>query len=322
MVALHTKPPLLSLVFLPVLGFGQGAGPFFQSSTTPADQPNFLLAADVNRDHKIDIVIYSQETAEGPGVFLGNGDGTIKLKGYGPQIPNALYVAVGDVDGDRIPDVVTQSHGTSQIGGGITVLHGNGDGTFTSAYQYKFTPATSPFPGGIAIADVNQDGIPDIITSDIHGLVYIYIGLGGGNFRAPSAVQSSRGVSQIVTGDFDGDGNLDIAVALSFVDGTVSPAVYYSGVVVLFGAGDGTFSTQPTVQMPGVFPFSLATADFDGDGASDLVLGGLNDQPPQMIWGSKTRSFAPVAIGRSDSISQQGRVGQARLPQSLDVNPL
>ena len=259
--------------------------------------PDFLFAADVNRDRKPDVVFYSQETVDGPVVFLGDGGGTIRFLGKGPVIPFTPYIAVGDVDGDGIPDVVTAQHfSAGQSLGGITVLHGNGDGTFRQTYQHQF-PTPDVETGGIAIADVNHDGNADILLTDsFHATFYLFLGLGGGTFQLLSMPLPSIGSSQIATGDFDGDGNLDVAIAISFTDSTGSLPVYYSAVSFMFGAGDGTFRSSVMLQLPGLFPFSMAAADFDGDGATDRAIAGAYNVPPKMIWGSKTRQLAAVAI--------------------------
>jgi hypothetical protein len=135
---------------------GKGDGTYLPAVTyNTGSNAGSLVLADMNGDGKQDLVVGTGAA----GVLLGNGDGTFQsIQNYSP---GGSYVAVVDLDGDGKPDVVTstQGSGSSQI----NVLLNNGDGTF----KIPFVFSTGGFiPSGIAIADLNGDGRPDLVASN------------------------------------------------------------------------------------------------------------------------------------------------------------
>jgi hypothetical protein len=191
-----------------------------------------------------------------------------KLTFSNPSSPASWYgpysMAVGDFNGDGIPDLALCSSGT--------LLLGNGDGTFVS-------PATFLPAGGFACAaaDVNGDGKLDlvVVNSDImNNTTYVtaLLGNGDGTFTgAPSLTIASGSAlfGTIAVADFNGDGIPDVAVATTgstFVNGIENdiPINY-----LLLGKGDGTFVSSP---LPDVVDSSMVVGDFNKDGIPDLVM--------------------------------------------------
>ncbi len=181
-------------------------------------------------------------------------------------------VAVADVNGDGRPDLVvangclTSSDCNSSA---VSVLLGNGDGTFQSAVIYNTgeIDATS-----IAVGDLNGDGHPDIVVANgcedgicAHGGLSVLLGKGDGTFQS-AATYSSGGTlpSSVVIGDVNGDGHSDLVVA-NWQSHSVG---------VLLGNGDGTFQA-PVTYDAGFDPDSVVTGDVNGDGHPDLVLADL-----------------------------------------------
>jgi hypothetical protein len=117
---------------------------------------------------------------------------------------------VADINGDGKPDLVMSGallygRGGSQIyhPSGLKVALGNGDGTFSVSTSQPFATYSS-----VALADINGDGKPDLITV-LSSTVYVQLGNGDGTFQVPQSVGTGQSV---VVGDFNGDGWLDLAV--------------------------------------------------------------------------------------------------------------
>jgi hypothetical protein len=192
-------------------------------------------------------------------VLLGNGNGGFlpapayngNTGGHGPML-------VGDFNGDgkldiAIPDAATRT---------VHVALGNGDGTFTFASPTALTDS----PQFLSLADVNGDGIPDLVA--LSGVapgtsVHVLLGAGNGTFTPLAPITFSGDiVKSVVVADFNHDGNQDLAVA----DSTASK------ILVLNGIGDGTFNATPAASISHQARY-LAAGDFDGDGIPDLASG-------------------------------------------------
>jgi trimeric autotransporter adhesin len=233
------------------LGNGDGT---FTLASTPAfgiDISN-LAVGDFNGDGNEDLA----ET-DGPqlNILFGNGDGTFTL---GPTTTSVDFVsfAVGDFNKDGKLDLVCS-------GQQLTVLLGNGDGTF---HEGVSLPGAN-YP---VVADFNGDGILDIagtvaVTDPTgpmdDGYISIYLGAGDGSFTAAAPLMVMLEPRQIVVGDFNRDGKPDLAVP-DFQSNTNS---------TFLGNGDGTFTASGTVSSGADPASALATADFNGDGAADLL---------------------------------------------------
>ncbi len=237
-----------------LLGNGNGrfrAGPSYSSGNAPVAG----VAADFNRDGNLDLAVADEASNQGLKVLLGNGDGSFQpATGYTVgQITSS--VATADFNHDGLLDLaVTNSASKS---GTVSVLLGNGDGTFQSAVNYKI----SVNPVTVGIGDFNRDGNPDlaVVSSDVSELS-ILLGNADGTFQAPATTNLSIGFPEALTVvDINHDGKLDLVIG-GFLGDTI----------VLLGNGNGTFQ-QSSSQAGGGGSYAV-TADFNGDGLPDVAM--------------------------------------------------
>ena len=161
-------------------------------------------------------------------------------------------IAVGDFNGDGKIDIAVANNGS----GDVSILLGNGDGTFQPAVN--FTAGNSP--KAIAVGDFNGDGELDLAVEDeslVDTSVSILLGNGDGTFQAPETL-SLTSLAWMAVADFDGDKKSDLAVC--------DPKNLY----IFIGNGDGTFQAPKTTASSGCW--GLFTADFNGDTKVDLGL--------------------------------------------------
>src|SRR5580704_3509171 len=171
------------------------------------------------------------------------------------QTGTAPYaVAVGDFNGDGKADLAV----ANERDGSVSILLGNGDGTFQPHVDYP----TDQGSNSVTVADLRGDGKQDLVVTNGNGVstVSVLLGNGDGTFQPHVDYDVGPYAYTPVVGDFNGDGILDIIVT-NFSDGTFS---------LLLGNGDGTFQspqTFPAKHMTG----SIAAADFNHDGNLDLA---------------------------------------------------
>src|SRR5271170_4393167 len=319
-----------------------GAG-FAGSSLLPVasqNSGNTVLTADFNGDGIPDLVILGS----GISVLLGNGDGTFTAA----PSPSAFLpgaIAVGDFNGDGIPDLAVApvlDEGNSEV------LLGNGDGTFTIANGSFGIGNGTATSNAIAAADFNGDGKLDLVETCASlddqpcNLLLIQFGNGDGTFMQSPAVLIDLGFSgsqSMAVGDFNGDGQPDLAVTnsgangvsvflnneggLSAVaaspatgdsptsiaaadfngDGKLDLAVANSGsnnVTILLGNGDGTF-TAAASPATGTAPNSIAVADFNGDGVPDLAVANAGSSNVTILMGNGDGTFTAAAGPAADT---------------------
>jgi len=238
---------------------GNGDGTFQPQATyTVGTYPGAIVAGDFTADGHPDLAA-ANSGDNTVSVLLGNGDGTFQPQS---ETQNAVGVyqdaiAAGDFTGDGRTDLAVANTININGPGSVSVLLGNGDGTFEPAVQY----AVGSDPYAIVTGDFNGDGRADLaVVNEESNDVSILLGNGDGTFRHQVTYAVGSGPDAVVAGDFTGDGHLDLAVANS--DGTVS---------VLLGNGDGTFQPQVTYAV-GSGPDAIAAGDFTGDGHLDLAV--------------------------------------------------
>jgi hypothetical protein len=174
---------------------------------------------------------------------------------------NPIMLLVAEVDGDRKLDLIVSNEGDDRV----TVLVGDGRGHFRPAPASPF--AAGPHPSDLTVADFNRDGKLDIAVAN-HTVPQftLLLGDGKGGFRpapgSPFTVATRPHSHGVAAGDFNGDGNPDVAIE----DWDENK------VVVVLGDGKGGFSTPGTTYLVGDHPYQrLRSADMDGDGRADIV---------------------------------------------------
>jgi sugar lactone lactonase YvrE len=224
----------------------------------------YYAVADLNGDGIPDLFV--QDYFGTYDVFLGNGDGTFKVKGsaFGPSSQTGSFI-LGDFNNDGIPDVAAVNAGDYAPTGNITIFLGNGDGTFTTSGS---SPAIGYNPTAIATADINGDGNADLIvvqqgsSTSSDGQVAIFFGKGDGTFIEASSTTSLASVaSSVLPADLNDDGHVDLVLS----------GLGASGIAILLGKGDGTFTS--VADLPQAGEATPVVADLNNDGFPDLVFG-------------------------------------------------
>ena len=228
-----------------------------------------------------------------------------------PVGTNPAAVAVGDFNGDGKMDLAVVNFGDPSVNdnGSVSILLGNGDGTFQPANNM----VTGKNPSSIAVGDFNGDGRVDIVTVNSDNTVSSLLGNGDGTFQAHVEYGTGSGPEFVAVGDFNSDGRPDLVVTNSG-GGSVS---------VLMGNGNGTL--QSHVDYPtGGAANGVAVADLNGDGKLDLavaagnglvVLAGKGDGTFMQIWSS-------AALGiRSSSVTIGDFTNDGRPDVVLSVLP-
>jgi hypothetical protein len=263
---------------------GNGDGTFHTAVNYPVGMNPHSLAMGRFRGNlfPIDLVVVNHgnfSTNSSVSVLLGNGDGTFRSTfSYNVGgVRDADSVAVGDFRGIGRLDLAVADYQS----GNVSILLGNGDGTFQPPANY----VTGPNPVSVAVGDFNRDGRLDLVVANrSNNTVSLLLGNGNGSFQAPVSYATGTGPFGIAVGDFNRDGNLDLAVANrgTFPDpGSVS---------VLLGNGNGTFRPAVTYSA-GMNPWSVAVGDFDDDGNPDLAVANESSNNVSLLQGNGNGTF-------------------------------
>src|SRR6266699_1857824 len=248
--------------------------------------PWYVVTADFNGDGKLDLAV-SNYGDNSFSVLLGNGDGTFQPPRTLPIGTHPALVAVGDFNGDGKPDLAVADYGcpldcTSSPSNTVTVLLGNGNGTFLPGPSLTVGNG----PAGVAVGDFNGDGKPDLAVANLNdNTLSILLGNGDGTFQAP---QTFAGVGTkpyfVAVGDFNRDGKPDLVIT-NHLGNTVT---------VLLGNGDGTFQPAQTFLVDSD-PVYATVGDFNGDGVQDLAVANLHALTISVLLGNAGTGSTVVA---------------------------
>lgn len=238
------------------------------ASYSVGPQPSDVGFGEFNNDGALDVVT-TNWASDSVSVLLGSQDGTLNAALHvtmeptaaGPRHPNGL--AIRDLNGDSNLDLVVVNSGAdSDFVGDLAVLLGRGDGTFQDASFYS----VGDQPVSIALGDLNQDGVQDVVTANFaSGDVAVLLGNGDGTLQ-PAVAYPTGAVSAVGLADVDKDGHLDVVTVLFTAQ----------SLGILLGSGNGTF--QPVAsQLVGIVS-SLALGDFNGDLNVDVAASIISSQ--------------------------------------------
>jgi uncharacterized protein (TIGR03437 family) len=290
--------------------YGQPSGAFIAGPQYANLTPS--VAMDLNKDGIIDLA--------GPfngnlGVMLGNGDGTFKpAVSYTVGVNPKSAVAAGFRNKSTL-DLAVLNAGSATDPGGVSILPGNGLGSFGSASNI----VVGTNPRALAVLDVNGDGKPDlIVATGIPAKNYqisVLLGNGDGTFQAPLNVPLPPGETPnaLAVVDLDGDGNPDIVVSDCCSDSSTS---------YLRGNGDGTFQ-PPIAFYAGNSPRSIAVGDWNNDGKPDLAFAASpTDAPSQGAVVILTNHLAvtPGIVNTSGASFLPGPIAPASIVAAFGTN--
>jgi Bacterial Ig-like domain (group 3)/FG-GAP-like repeat/Abnormal spindle-like microcephaly-assoc'd, ASPM-SPD-2-Hydin len=277
------SPTYAFLLIVVAVQTATASSPTFRDPTgyVAGPQPQTAQVADLNHDGKPDLVEVNQccgANQNTVGVLLGNGDGTFGAATFYSVGKSPTWVAIADLNGDGISDLAVSNAGST--GASVSVLLGNGDGTFKIAVSYS-AGTTCQY---LAAADLNGDGKVDLaVANKGSNNISILLGNGDGTFKGAVNYSAGSSPNALVIVDLNNDGKLDLAVA----DNVSSSS---NSLQVLLGNGDGTF--QAAVASTGsANATSITAGDFDRDGNQDVVVNNSTGNKLTVLLGSGDGGF-------------------------------
>ncbi|MDJ0367967.1 FG-GAP-like repeat-containing protein [Hymenobacter sp. H14-R3] len=253
---------------------------------TFGSNPRQVVTADLNGDSYLDLIT-ANYTDQAVGVLRNRGDGTFtKVVAYplGPQC-TPYGLAVGDVDQDGHPDLVTANYEAYSV----SVLLNKGDGTFSTSHQY---PVTSPNgrPKEVVLADVNGDRTLDILTVTLgNPTLSVFLNQGNGRFGPAQsyAYASSILSTSLTVTDVNRDGHTDVIIA-HFADFNTNA----NWVSVLLNEGAGKFGPLKSYALgANSAPFGVTAADVNNDGYPDLLTANYGTDNVSLLLNDKQGNF-------------------------------
>ncbi|MFZ1975210.1 MAG: FG-GAP-like repeat-containing protein [Candidatus Acidiferrales bacterium] len=225
--------------------------------------PDFVVTGDLNQDNFQDLVV-ANFTDGTLSVFLGDGLGTFGTPSTVTVGKGPTWITTGNFNAKTNTGGIIDLAVANQVDNTISILLGNGDGTFTAAPSSPLALPSGASPTSIAVGDFNGDGFSDLaVVNMAANTISIFLGKGDGTFQTPTTVVTGGAPTSIVAAAFNPSAPsiIDLAVTNS-TDNTLE---------IFVGNGNGTFQKGVTYAT-GVTPNYVAAADVDVDGILDLVV--------------------------------------------------
>lgn len=256
-------------------GFAPAPGSPFASKDGRHPHTHGLALGDVNADGKADLV--TANNADGDvAVLLGDGRGHFRGAPGSPFPvgPSPYPIAIGDLDGDGMPDIAAPNSSPGHRT--VTVLLGDGRGGFRPASKSPFSTAGQAYY--VALADVNGDRKVDLVaTHNEDGHATVLLGNGRGEFEPSPAspVDLGHRAWGVVVRDVDRDGRVDLVTAAG------------DSVRVMLGDGRGSFAPAPGSPFAvGKGAWRLAVDDFNKDGKPDVATSDFESKSVTVLLGN------------------------------------
>ncbi len=284
------------VTFLP----GDGTGGFSTGTSIPAGgSARAIATAHLNSDSNLDFVVTNLNESR-VAVFLGQGNGSFQAPAYfdvrdesSTRSAEPRSVVLDDINGDTHVDLVVGNANRDSV----AVLLGTGTGTFSAPVEYD----VGNFPLSVKLADFDENGTLDMIVAngvDADGegtqtsSLHLLLGAGDGTFDEEDSlgylVNAAPGA--LMAQDFTRDGHIDVATSHSTL----------GSIQITNGRGDGRFGGGSVFAM-GTNPNSITTADFNKDGALDLVATNTNGHVSIRLYdrllGFGSRTAIPIGAG-------------------------
>jgi hypothetical protein len=262
--------------------------------------PRALAVGDFNRDGRKDVALINDGSAK-VSILFGEGNGNFGSRRAFAIPKYASSIAVANLNGGSKQDLIIGVDASYGRRATVSVLLGKGDGTFKARRTYSLGNAESTRnPGTLAIADLNGDRHPDIVSAK-GGKMMVLLGRRDGTFRAAHAylADSAGSIASFALGKLDGDDTPD-AVAGS-QEGVNAPIGALS---MSLGKGNGGFKAASTQRTGFLIPDQLALADVNHDGKRDLLVANTADV---IDYGQNGPNYGAivVSLGRGDGTFAQ-----------------
>lgn len=240
-----------------------------------------MAFADLNRDGRPDLITNDFKTDQ-VSVLLGKARLSFAPAKVYATGANPWGLAVGDLNRDGKPDVVT----ANCWGGNVSVLLGDGKGTLGAKTDKDVTGGSNTdCPQGVAVADLNRDGKPDVAVAIETGhAIKILLGSGDGKLGDATAIADVPATAMpvfVALADIDRNGTPDLLAA----------DIANDAVLVLRGNGDGTFALDTSYPV-GADPRQVAVGDINKDGIQDILTANEGSANVSVLIGQADGSFA------------------------------
>jgi hypothetical protein len=272
-----------------LLGDGLGRVPTNRQTFAVASSSKQILTIDLNADAKRDLLVVSN-TTNSVRILRGDGTGLFTLNATLTTGTGPVAMVTADFNNDTRPDIAV----ANQAGDSVSVFMQATNGTFGS--PSTLSPGFGP--RGIAVADLNKDGPLDLIVTlgkvSQEGQVALMTGNGAGGFTLLNTLFVGPAPNWAATGDFNRDGNLDLATANN-TGNTVS---------LVTSIGTATFLIPGRIPLPfGSFPADIVVGDFNNDTKMDVISANEQVNNISVVNGDGLCGFTSVSSANNTGIT-------------------